>query len=86
MPPGFKADFLLDPDIVFLNHGSFGACPRPVFEEYQRLQRELERNPVAFLGWRCHEMMADARAQLGDSWARRPTTWCSSQTPPRPPI
>jgi isopenicillin-N epimerase len=41
--------FLLDPDIVFLNHGSFGACPRPVFDEYQRLQRELERSPVEFL-------------------------------------
>ena len=41
--------FLLDPDVIFLNHGSFGACPRPVFAEYQRLQRELERQPVAFL-------------------------------------
>src|SRR5205807_1383511 len=37
-------------DLVFLNHGSFGACPRPVFEEYQSLQLELERQPVAFLG------------------------------------
>jgi isopenicillin-N epimerase len=42
--------FLLDPDVVFLNHGSFGACPRPVFAEYQRLQLELEREPVEFLG------------------------------------
>ena len=42
--------FLLDPDIVFLNHGSFGACPRSVFEEYQRSQLELEREPVEFLG------------------------------------
>jgi isopenicillin-N epimerase len=41
--------FLLAPDIVFLNHGSFGACPRPVFAEYQRFQRELESNPVEFL-------------------------------------
>ena len=41
--------FLLDPGVVFLNHGSFGACPRPVFAEYQRLQRELEREPVEFL-------------------------------------
>jgi isopenicillin-N epimerase len=42
--------FLLDPNVVYLNHGSFGACPRPVFERYQALQRELEREPVEFLG------------------------------------
>ena len=41
--------FLLDPNVVFLNHGSFGACPRPVFEDYQRWQLTLERQPVAFL-------------------------------------
>jgi isopenicillin-N epimerase len=45
-----KELFLLDPEVVFLNHGSFGACPRPVFAEYQRLQLELEREPVEFLG------------------------------------
>ena len=42
--------FLLDPSVVYLNHGSFGACPRPVFEAYQGFQRELERQPVEFLG------------------------------------
>jgi isopenicillin-N epimerase len=47
---GVRDLFLLDPDVVFLNHGSFGACPRPVFAEYQRLQRELELDPVEFLG------------------------------------
>jgi isopenicillin-N epimerase len=41
--------FLLDPSVVFLNHGSFGACPRPVFEAYQQWQLTLERQPVAFL-------------------------------------
>jgi isopenicillin-N epimerase len=41
--------FLLDPAVVFLNHGSFGACPRPVFEDYQRWQLLLERQPVEFL-------------------------------------
>jgi isopenicillin-N epimerase len=65
MPPGFKAEFLLDPDIVFLNHGSFGACPRPVFEDYQHWQRELERNPVEFLNRRCRDLLASARAKLG---------------------
>jgi isopenicillin-N epimerase len=59
-----KALFLLDPEIVFLNHGSFGACPRPVFETYQRWQRELERQPVAFLGRQAAALLAHARAQL----------------------
>ena len=34
-----KELFNLDPTIHFLNHGSFGACPKPVFETYQRWQR-----------------------------------------------
>jgi len=42
--------FLLREDVTFLNHGSFGACPRPVFETYQRFQLELEGEPVDFLG------------------------------------
>ena len=44
-----KSQFLLDPTITFLNHGSFGACPKPIFEEYQRFQKELETEPVYFL-------------------------------------
>ena len=32
-----RTPFLLDAGIVFLNHGSFGACPRPVFDAYQAL-------------------------------------------------
>jgi isopenicillin-N epimerase len=44
-----KSQFLLDPTITFLNHGSFGACPKPIFEEYQRLQSELESEPVYFI-------------------------------------
>ena len=58
--------FLLDPDIVFLNHGSFGACPRPVFDRYQQWQRELEREPVEFLGRerRLGERLESARLRL----------------------
>jgi len=43
-----KEQFLLDPEISYLNHGSFGACPKPVFDEYQRWQLELERNPLDY--------------------------------------
>ena len=37
---------MLDPQVAFLNHGSFEAIPRPVFEERMRIQRECELNPV----------------------------------------
>jgi isopenicillin-N epimerase len=56
--------FLLQPDVVFLNHGSFGACPRPVFEAYQRWQLEMERQPVEFLGRRFASLMQAARQEL----------------------
>jgi len=63
--PSIKSYFLLDPTVSFLNHGSFGATPKPVFKEYQRWQRELENQPVEFLGRRITELMADSRAALG---------------------
>jgi isopenicillin-N epimerase len=44
-----KDQFLLDPSITYLNHGSFGACPRPIFENYQYWQRALEFEPVQFI-------------------------------------
>ena len=60
-----RAEFLLDPSVTFLNHGSFGACPRAVFERYQEWQLELERQPVLFLARRHDELLAEARAALG---------------------
>jgi len=60
-----RDEFLLDPEITFLNHGSFGACPRAVFERYQEWQLELEREPVLFLARRLDGLLAEARAALG---------------------
>lgn len=57
-------EFLLDPEMTFLNHGSFGACPAEVFEEYRRFQLELERQPVEFLGRRFDGLLGEARAAL----------------------
>jgi len=62
---GLRDEFLLDPRVTFLNHGSFGACPRAVFKRYQEWQVELERQPVVFLARRLGELLADARAALG---------------------
>lgn len=61
-----KEHFLLDPTVTFLNHGSFGAIPRRVFNVYQNWQRELEHQPVEFLGRRITELMSESRAALGD--------------------
>lgn len=59
-----KEHFLLDPDMVFLNHGSYGACPKPVFDAWQGWQREMERNPVQFLGRRSAGLLRHARERL----------------------
>lgn len=59
-----RDQFLLDPGITFLNHGSFGACPIPVFEEYQRWQRVLERQPVKLLGREVDGLLREAMEPL----------------------
>ena len=61
-----KEQFLLDPNVVFLNHGSFGATSKPVFRAYQDWQRELECQPVEFLGRRATGLLAESRAALAD--------------------
>lgn len=61
-----RQHFLLDPSVTFLNHGSFGATPKPVYREYQRWQREMERQPVEFLGRRIPHLLAEARSALAD--------------------
>lgn len=60
-----RSAFLLDPTIHFLNHGSFGACPLPVFEAYQAWQRRLESQPVLLLGREMSELDRQARQVLG---------------------
>src|SRR3954454_1646233 len=56
--------FQLDPEVVFLSHGTFGFCPRPVFEIYQGWQSELEREPIDFIIRRLPALLAAARAEL----------------------
>jgi len=74
MKDSIRQEFLLDPDIKYLNHGSFGACPKPVFRVYQEWQVELERNPLDYYtrrlkGLFTHDVsgpLEDARKNLAD--------------------
>lgn len=59
-----KSQFLLDPNITFLNHGSFGACPRTIFDEYQHFQLELESEPVDFIQRKQPKYLKTARESL----------------------
>ena len=61
-----KKHFLLDPNITFLNHGSFGACPKVVFDNYQYWQRELEKQPVKFFTKVLYEKLEKSRKRLSN--------------------
>jgi isopenicillin-N epimerase len=58
--------YLLNPDITFLNHGSFGACPKTVFESYQNWQRELEKQPIQFMTVDVYKHLQSVRERLGE--------------------
>jgi len=61
-----RSEFLLDPAVTFLNHGSFGACPAPVMATFDAWQRELEREPVEFLLRRATGLVRTATEALAD--------------------
>jgi isopenicillin-N epimerase len=61
-----KQYFLLREDVTFLNFGSFGACPKPVFERYQQFQLELEQEPVQFITVNGLQYLETAREALAD--------------------
>ena len=65
-PENLKSLFQLDPDITFLNHGSYGACPRPVFEDYQKWQVMIEQHPVKFMQDDIYQYLDESRSSLGN--------------------
>lgn len=55
-----------DPDVIFLNHGSFGATPNLVMEEQNRIRAHLESDPVRFFEREAFDLMNEANDKLSD--------------------
>ena len=56
--------WILDSNITFLNHGSFGACPKLILDEQTKLRRSLESDPVTFMESTVRELWAESLVRL----------------------
>ena len=65
MFPKLKSQFMLDPETIFLNHGSFGACAKPIYENLLQWQQKLEQEPVKFFEEILIEALKTSRQALG---------------------
>ena len=71
-PSAFARHFSLDPDVIYLNHGAFGACPLFVQAKQLEFREQLERNPVRFFLRELEHLLDDTRAVLGPFVGARP--------------
>jgi isopenicillin-N epimerase len=55
----------LDPDVLHLNHGSFGACPSRILERNTQLRQQMESNTSRFFEQELPELLETAREALG---------------------
>ena len=61
-----KTHWTLQPGLTFLNHGTFGACPRSVLQAQAELRNRMEANPVRFFERELPALLDDARECLAD--------------------
>jgi isopenicillin-N epimerase len=64
--PNLRSDFLIAADLTFLNHGSFGATPRVVFDEHTRWRERIEADPIELLARRGSELIETAKHAIGN--------------------
>ncbi len=65
-PSPYASAWPLDPGVVMLNHGSFGACPRAVLEAQERFRRRMERQPMRFFLREMEPLLDRSREALAE--------------------
>lgn len=63
-PSEFAKFWSLDPDMVFLNHGSFGACPQVILDRQNEYRQQLEKQPVRFFMREMEQLFDHSRNQV----------------------
>jgi isopenicillin-N epimerase len=71
--PNIRSDFLLDPNLAFLNHGSFGSVPRVVLDEQTMWRDRIESDPIEILGRHGSRLIDDAKRQIGQTLGMKPS-------------
>jgi isopenicillin-N epimerase len=61
-----RSEWLLDPDVTFLNHGSFGATPRAVLVEQDRWRARMEQHPTGFMAYDLPVALRAAATRLAE--------------------
>ncbi len=61
-----RSPWHLDPEVSFLNHGSFGACPTPVLEAQRAWRDRLEAEPVRFFDRELEPLLDAVRAEVAE--------------------
>ena len=60
----YKPLFSIDPEVTFLNHGAFGACPKEVFDSLIKFQKKTEYEPVKHLAYDIYQYLKESRSAL----------------------
>jgi isopenicillin-N epimerase len=70
--PNLRSEWMLKDGITFLNHGSFGALPRRVFDVQTDWRRRIEAEPIEMIGRRGSELIAQAKLPVGSQFGMDP--------------